>query len=761
MGQMVTKRRGISVPISNILSSLHFPKKRLEIFYTLLIIVVAAIPPVLILQQRWFTHPPDYDINKYSYGFCTFQLLCRSTISSSTLILFFICSASLLLLFWLSRKYLNDSSFLHDTEIPGPDTSEKPDRRRLLISRLFFLASGLGFLFVVVSNSVRNTLPGWDLIFVLLLYSSGWFFREIHIPRENINALSHIISIALLISEMFLLVFMISSVVHRSNNIIPPMLLMIALLAISVYFFPKLRYITIILCLGIVLFSININAWQTSVIGDEYVQFETARSIAVGHHIDAFASNIFNAEGKYIITPMIASYIQAFFMKLFGADGFGWRISNVLLCAMGIGLLYFFYKVCLGEPLALAAAALLACSEYLISFSKIGYANLQAFFILSVILAAAIWAVRSNHFIAFVILGLSMGFAFYSFPAALYTLPIPILLLFIYRPPFRKASILRWGTMMISMGILMYPLFLQPNYWASKITGTFLDHTLYPNSINGYLDHFSSNAFNAYFSFLYVQQDTHYVSISYVDPLTGFLILLGISYALLFIRKSRFIVFSLLSFLIILLFAGVSHGYLVPPTTRMFLLLPWWVLFAVLGLKYVLGRIRSFLPVPSHLPVFFLAGILTIAAILNIHQSFDLSYRSFSDNQNIGSYFVKTAEEAEIDQPGIIKNYIVLMDNSSDAGDYILFKNVYPGYFHTSTIQEVVLESPDLSEDMLARLTSPNTIVFLYHISNPDWVEIIESELMERGRNSCYYTYRNKEILFFLYSPSEFINACR
>jgi 4-amino-4-deoxy-L-arabinose transferase-like glycosyltransferase len=749
------------VPISNILSSLHFPKKRLEIFYTLLIIVVAAIPPFLILQQRWFTHPPDYDINKYSYGFCTFQLLCRSTISSSTLILFFICSASLILLFMLSRRYLNDSSFLRDTIIPSHDTCKKLDSRRLLMSRIFFLASGLGFIYVVASNIVRHKLPWWDLIVVIILYFSGWIIHELHIPRVNMNMLSNIIGIALLISELLLLVIAISSVVHQSNNYILPMLLIILLLAISFYFFPKLRYITLILCLGIVLFSINIDAWQTSFIGDEYPQFETARSIAEGHNFSAFASNIFNAEGKYKTTPVIASYIQAFFLKLFGADGFGWRISNVLLCTMGIGLLYYFYKVFLSEPLALAAAALLACSGYLISFSKIGYANLQAFFILSVVLAAVIWAVRSNRFIAFVVLGLSMGFAFYSFPAALYTLPIPILLLFIYHPPFTKASILRWGTMMISMGILIYPLFLQPNYWASNIPGTFLDHTLFPNSLGGYLDHFSSNAFNAYFSFLYVQQDTHYVSISYVDPLTGFLILLGISYALTFIRNSRFIVFSFISFFVVLLLAGISHGYLVPPTTRMFLLLPWWVLFAVLGLQYLLGRIRNFLPASSHLPVLFLLGIITITVILNIYQAFNISYRSFSDNQNIGSYFIKTAKETENNQPGIIKNYIVLMDNSKDAGDFILFKTVYPEYFHSSTIQEVVLESPILSEDMLAKLTSPNTIVFLYQISNPDWVEIIESELKERGRNSCYYTYRNKEILFFLYSSSEFVNACR
>jgi uncharacterized membrane protein len=748
------------VSISEFLSSLHFPKKFSEVFITLLIIASAAIPPLVILQQRWFTPLLDYDINKLSYGFCAIQLLCRSTISSSILILFVICSASLCLLFILSRRYFNSSSFLHDIEKPNPNIYEKPDRRRLMISRLLLMASGLGFIFVVVSNGVRNTLPGLDLIFVIVLYLFGWIIHEPYFPRANLNLLSNVAGIALLISEMLLLVIIISSMVHHSNNYILPFLILIPLWAISIYYFPKFRYITIILCLGIVLLSLNINAWQTSYIGDEYPLFETAQSIAGGNNTGEFALNIFNAEGKYRVTPMIASYIQAFFMKLFGVDGFGWRISNVLLCTLGFGLLYLFYRVFLGETLALVAAALLACSEYLISFSKIGYANLHSFFILSVVLAAAIWAVRSNRFIAFVILGISMGFAFYSFPAALYILPIPILFLIIYNPPFTKASILRWGTMIVSMGILIYPLFLQPNYWASKISGTFFDNTLFPNTFSGYLDHFSSNAFNAIYSFLYVQQDTHYVSISYVDPLTGFLILLGIFYSLLLIRKSRFIVFSLLSFMITLLLAGVSHGYLVPPTTRMFLLLPWWVLFAVLGLQYLLDRLRSFTHASSHILGFFLVGVLTITATLNIYQAFVISYESFSDNQNIGSYFVKTAAESEKYQPGIIKNYIVLMDNSKDVGEFIFFKTVYPEYFHSSTIQEVVLESPDLSEDMLDRLTSPDTIVFLYHISNPDWIETIESELTEIGRSACYYTYRRKEILFFFYSSSEFMNAC-
>lgn len=755
------RRWDYSLPISSSILDKYIPKKWWEFVTTLLIIALAAIPPLLIIQQRWFHSPIDYDVNQYGYGLCSIQLFCRSTIASSALLLFIICSVSLILLFMLSRRRIYSSFPPDEFNTTNQLLVDMPDQHQLFLFHFCIIVSGLGFIFIEVSYWLRNRLPNWDLIVVIFIYLLGWLFHEPKYSGMNIKSIVNLSGIALVIAEIILLAITIFYLFHHSRMYLLSIITFILVLAILIRFYPKLRYITLILCMGIVLFSVNIDSWQTSYIKDEYPQFDLALSIVNGKDISTIANNIFSAEGNYHTTPMMATDIQVFFMEIFGADGFGWRISNPILCTLAIGLLYYFYYTFLGEPLALAAATLLACSEYIMSFSKIGYSNLQAFFILSLVLTAAVWALKSNRFFAFIVLGLFMGLSFYLFPAALYTLPIPILLLLVFFPPITKAAIKRWAAILSSIGIIIFPLFLQPVYWVTKIPGTFLDHTLYPNTFGGYVDHFSSNAFNAYLSFLYIQQNTHFVSISYVDPLTGLLFLLGISYSLLFFRKSRFMLFSLISFIMMLLLVGVSHGYLVPPTTRMFLLLPWWVLFAAFGLKYLLGQIQHLINPSSSLSFLFLACILIFVALMNIYQSLVVSYTMFSDMQTVEPNFVKTAAEIEKTQPGIIKNYIILMDNTKETGEFIRFKSVYPEYFQSSTVQEVMIDSPVLSNDILTKLTNSNTIVFIDLLSNPSWREIVESALMKSGRKPCEYTNHGKRKLLYLYSSLEFIDVCR
>jgi hypothetical protein len=186
----------------------------------------------------------------------------------------------------------------------------KPNRYQLLLSRLCFLASGLGFIFVMVNDRLRNRLPNWDLILVIVIYLLGWFIHEPDIPGIITNRLSNIFGISLLVSEIILLVLTISAVVHHSSYYLLPLVLFIPILIIIIRLYPKLRYIALILCMGIVLFSANINAWQTSYIRDEYPQFDLTLSIAKGTDFNTILGNLFNAKVYFVAIPMIATDIQ-------------------------------------------------------------------------------------------------------------------------------------------------------------------------------------------------------------------------------------------------------------------------------------------------------------------------------------------------------------------------------------------------------------------------------------------------------------------
>ena len=84
------------------------------------------------------------------------------------------------------------------------------------------------------------------------------------------------------------------------------------------------------------------------------------------------------------------------------------------------------------------AAFLMGVSHYIISFGRIGYGIMPALFAEMLVLTTAAWAIRSKRLLAYAAMGLAMGFAFYVYPAALYTLPLPLLLLLIYATPTNR-----------------------------------------------------------------------------------------------------------------------------------------------------------------------------------------------------------------------------------------------------------------------------------------------------------------------------------
>jgi 4-amino-4-deoxy-L-arabinose transferase-like glycosyltransferase len=114
-------------------------------------------------------------------------------------------------------------------------------------------------------------------------------------------------------------------------------------------------------------------------------------------------------------------------MKLFDNRNFGWRFSNPFLMACSLPFFYYFFKAFVSQRIALMAVILLGFSHYLLSFSKIGYNNLQALFATGLVLASLTWALQSMKPIAFSATGLVMGLCFYIYPAALYVVPLPVL----------------------------------------------------------------------------------------------------------------------------------------------------------------------------------------------------------------------------------------------------------------------------------------------------------------------------------------------
>ena len=175
-----------------------------------------------------------------------------------------------------------------------------------------------------------------------------------------------------------------------------------------------------LMLLAFVLYSLQLNAWHFSVVGDEMVFRGSAVEIAQDKSLDQILARLFNGTAVYGTHPYLSSVLLAPPLKIFDTLGFGWRMGSIYPSAFAVFLLYGFFGIFTKHRVAFAAAFLLAVSHYLMTFSRIGYNNTQALLAMAVLFLSAAWAVKFQSRIAFVVTGLALAFCFYVFPAAIY-----------------------------------------------------------------------------------------------------------------------------------------------------------------------------------------------------------------------------------------------------------------------------------------------------------------------------------------------------
>jgi hypothetical protein len=724
-------------------------------FLFIFIVIFASIPSIWVFQNRWLDTFPGFRlVHKYA-AWCSWQLFCQSTLPTLAIVGFLACAIALAFLFLLRRNTPISFDIVKNVDFAADETIPK---RSLFVSRVLLWISCIGFLLTIASSLLSGSIPGWNLIIVYVCFITGCLLQNRYdiadwIKRNAGFVLSIIANHLLLITALYF-------------NSQGSKLVFIVIVAFIISLANLLRYrhrlsrVYFIFLLAIFLFSLQITAWWTSFVGDEYSLFDLGRSLASGRDLLWFGNNIFSIKGNYGATPLLATYIQVFFMKVLGANGFGWRFSNVYLCALGIVLIYYFLRHFLVERVAMITAVLLAASEYLMSFVTIGYTNLQAFFAAALVLALTAWSLRSKTMLAFGLLGSSLAFCFYSFPLALAVLPLPVFLLFLYYPPNSREALKRWGVMLGALGMLIFPIFLQPEYWIDLSQKPMLANPEVMRSAESIFDHFLSNSYYSFFSFLYAQQETHFVAVSYVDPVTGVFILIGFFYLLWNMRNNRLIAYWLTGYFFLLFVIGVFHINDFPSTTRMFLLLPWWMVFAAAGLEFLFAHMSVLLHFSRKFSTGAILGLILLIIGMNIYQSNILSYSLFTSRPAAQSIFIRLAEDAEQIQPGVPKKYIFLTNSSWSVDGFLRFIDVYPLFLGQAGISQVIISGDGIPAEIYKTLQDPNTIILFLPFSHPDWEMSIDESLGKLGKHPCMIRSPEGDKIITIYSSLEYSQTC-
>lgn len=338
--------------------------------------------------------------------------------------------------------------------------------------------------------------------------------------------------------------------------------------------------------LALVLGARHIDGWWFAVIGDEYGYYDLARDVALHMPLTTVLANLADSNWSFGSYPFGSTLVQAAFMRLFGAGNFGWRIGGVATAALSLPLLAVFYGGFLRRGVAAAAVALLAASHYLMSFGKIGYDNLQALFALALVLAAATWSVRGRSRAGAVALGAAVGLCFYVFPGALFAPLIGGLFVLCMDRPLDRGTLRRWA---LAVGVALVaaaPMLAQATFWSDQRVGMLRHNSALTATGAPTWGAVAHNVLSAFAAPLYIVDESHFVAVGHLDPLSAGLMLLGLAAAIGLARRDGFARFLLVSYVVSAALVGALHGKSAPANTRMFLLLPWYAAFGAIGLAW-------------------------------------------------------------------------------------------------------------------------------------------------------------------------------
>ncbi len=599
--------------------------------------------------------------------------------------------------------------------------------------------------------------PGAELLVALLLFGAGMLLREVSVAtlrRVWRRDRAAILSIAAAHAAVIL-----AFASHYSYRRFEAPLFGVALLAIGnlAARVRKTGPIPLIVLAFVCLYTWRIDAWWYALVGDEYRNYEIAAQIVKSHDRAFIGRHLFQLEGGLEgLDPYADSLAQAASMRLLGVNNFGWRFSSIYPAALALPFFFRFFRTFLSGRAALATTIVLGASHYIMSFGKIGYDKFQAYLAMALLLAAAACAVRTRRAIAFVLTGFAAALCFYVYPAALYVVPFAFFLFLLFAPPADRPTVSRWAIAALTAILTIFPLPFQPTYFEGKRPGTVFDNPELTRSTGVLLGHMRDNLIYAAYSPILLGGEDHYVTSSYLDPLTGLLFSVGVASALWLVRRDAFVAFLVVALGWMLFFCGATHDRDFPPTTRMFLLLPLFVPLATFGLARLLGLAREVGLAPRSESAIAWTSVAAILA-LNLVQTHVVSRRRSANYELFDPLVVRLARRIE-ELPGSALRLLFLTDAPGESGGIPMLLEVYS--LRPTDFAEVAAPEGALTPEDRARVADARSAVFVSTRMPPERRDALEREIAAAGKKPCSVRTTTGEERFRLWTAPGVPDLC-
>lgn len=735
--------------LSNLQSELDYEKgyvvykgeKKVKLVLLLIpLILFTLLPSLLFTLDRWWGVEGFRNYSRESI--CKIDFLCRTALPGY---IFWVVFSFIIIAIIILNYSSSFQGEIKDRFLPEPDLHiEKRNGLTNRRKKLLVLAVE-GLVLEIIYCLISDSLPGLELFLIAGVYLFFLLPENLNLEQWLLASWSQLknkwaLYGTFLFTQLALILFI--RAMQSTDRFIPfvnYILLGMAIFLIIIKF-KELGKIYWIITLGLMLMTYQMNSWHFSKIGDEYSFFYYPFNIISNQNIFQISANFFRIDAVYGNFSYFSALIQYIGMAIFGKNHFGWHISGILVVLLSLPLLYDFFKTFLNERLAFIAVLLLSCSTYLISFSKVGYSNLQSLFIGSLVLWATGRTIKNKSLPWFFALGVLMGLCFYSFPAALFFLPLPLLMLLIYHPPQTKSDWWMYSQTILGLFLVFIPILFQPAYYDNMLLGTFVGSKVWVYLGASLPEHFASNLIYSLIGHLVSFRESHYVVSSYLDPLSGAFVVPGILLAIANLRTNRFMKFLVISFFFVLITMGTIHQFDLPPLTRMFQVLPFYVIFAAIGLDWMIRLFASCTNRPGKIFSYGLSIALVGIFLLNIVQStqiFEKRYLIYDSEPTILHLLQVDAPHVAA-RPNDFKNYLILSQGNFDLGWLYTFQDIYELPDSRTQYLQLQIDSPQIPPIWLERIRDEeNLIVLIPPVLSDDLRLALQPILAQQGRNPC------------------------
>jgi hypothetical protein len=193
----------------------------------------------------------------------------------------------------------------------------------------------------------------------------------------------------------------------------------------------------------------------------------------------------------------------------------------------------------------------------------------------------------------------------------------------------------------------------------------------------------------------------------------------------------------------------------------MFLFIPFYFIFAALGLDWVVRVLAGISNRPGKFYFFAITGVLIGAGILNIIQS-TIIYDERTDRYTLEPTVLRLFQHDAIKSPGDAKVYLFLTDKDSSLFWYDTFQDAYGVPDSKAQLQRLIVDSPQIPDYWLQQMKDQDDLVVIVPYSFPaSMLNSLQPILKQSGKTECDVSdLPGKNLRYQMWYSSQYPDLC-